>query len=355
MKLVTIIIFMFANLCCVWSSSSSPCPKVLWKDNTTQLIETKGLLKITLNKGAKKLHELKDEEILSLEKTAARMESVFKKAFGYGDYQSFIPLNRELEIYVIPSGPFAKEGTVDLHLISSSILSMLDGKECAPRLSPEQVKKIADVSKKVLNNKKISTEPVESAGVEYVNGKESYEQVATEIALRDPKSSKVVWETGLGKERFVRAYDNKCKVFCNPDIIKTQLVFSHTLHHVVSNNRPYTERHFMVIPKRHISKITEQTDEEIVAKYRLISRIGTVFKDVFKTPSQMVIQKCGWGAGLTQPHLHTHVVGYNPKDVHQWMRAWAYELAMQGKKQLPALTAEEMKNIREEAAPLFAQ
>lgn len=327
---------------------------IIWENTNIQLTAENGYLKLSLKRGGRFLHQLEDNEILALEKTAARMEHVFREVFECGDYIRFIPLNKEFEMHLIPTGAFTTPDTLNLQVNALAMLEMLGNQEkCTPSLPQDQIEKIETVAQRILVQDQLPIIPLGALEIKFRQEKESFELVQNAIEQRDPSSEKLIW-VDQTEQNYGRVVDTCCRAFCNSDVIKKQLIFSGTHNYVISNHRPYAEQHYMVLPMRHICKISEQTDEEILEKFRLISRIGFIFKHILKSPAQVVINRCGWIAGQTQPHLHDHVIGYDSLAVQHWMKAWTYAMTHPETSHLASLSEEDMQKMHMLIAPFFS-
>lgn len=94
----------------------------------------------------------------------------------------------------------------------------------------------------------------------------------------------------------------KC-LFCEKINRKDDLLFESHHFMIIRDGFPVTEGHSLIIPKRHVNKITELTLEEF-------SELNSIFKrleDVYKTDYNIGIN-CGIDAGQTIEHLHIHFI-----------------------------------------------
>lgn len=132
-----------------------------------------------------------------------------------------------------------------------------------------------------------------------------------------------------------------CKVFCNPDIVAKQLIATQLFHNVLTNSLPYVNEHVMIVTKECHRTSNARTDEEIKEKYQLIQRVALIFEDRFQCLAVGVITREGAMAGQTQPHLHDHVIGFNPNQEGDqlWMSHWRNELSNQTIDKSPAEAA----------------
>lgn len=95
--------------------------------------------------------------------------------------------------------------------------------------------------------------------------------------------------------------------------IPSKKIFEDELVYVFEDIAPTAPIHYLVIPKKHISKLDEITPEnssviahiyEVIAK---ISKDNDVFKDGFR-----VVSNCGKQAGQSVFHIHFHVLAGRP-------------------------------------------
>jgi ATP adenylyltransferase len=78
---------------------------------------------------------------------------------------------------------------------------------------------------------------------------------------------------------------------------------------MIMNKFPYSNGHIMVVPVRHVGRLDELTDEELLDMMRLVRTASSLLKDVMNTDGLNVGINMGraGGAGLEE-HLHIHVV-----------------------------------------------
>lgn len=97
-------------------------------------------------------------------------------------------------------------------------------------------------------------------------------------------------------------------LFCNPSVLQNQLIFQGIQNTVLFNYKPWSEDHFMVLPKEHKQYWKDLTLEE---KVELLSLVQTLVKGVKKKQGDVevftLIQN-GVAAGQTVPHMHIHVL-----------------------------------------------
>jgi ATP adenylyltransferase len=78
---------------------------------------------------------------------------------------------------------------------------------------------------------------------------------------------------------------------------------------MIMNRFPYSNGHIMVVPVRHVGRLDDLTDEELLDMMRLVRTASSLLKDVMSTDGLNVGINMGraGGAGLEE-HLHIHVV-----------------------------------------------
>lgn len=78
---------------------------------------------------------------------------------------------------------------------------------------------------------------------------------------------------------------------------------------VILNRFPYNNGHFMVAPYRHVARLDELTDEEVLELWRLVSTGISVIEETMKAEGFNVGINLGKVAGAgVEEHLHVHVV-----------------------------------------------
>ena len=91
--------------------------------------------------------------------------------------------------------------------------------------------------------------------------------------------------------------------------IPSAKVFENEWVYAFRDIHPQAPTHVLVIPKKHVSSVSESgelSDSEIAALFQAIRQIAADenLKDGYR-----VISNCGPDACLTVPHLHFHVLG----------------------------------------------
>jgi len=76
----------------------------------------------------------------------------------------------------------------------------------------------------------------------------------------------------------------------------------------IINLYPKFEGHTMVVPKKHITEIGKESEEEIVAREELIVIASRTLKKLYPGAGIDVFIQTGGGSESSIPHLHWHVV-----------------------------------------------
>lgn len=73
---------------------------------------------------------------------------------------------------------------------------------------------------------------------------------------------------------------------------------------------PQAPRHVLVVPKSHISSLTELTHEQqgLIGRFILLAR-DLAEKEGISTAGYRLAINCGSDGGQLVPHLHLHVLG----------------------------------------------
>lgn len=106
---------------------------------------------------------------------------------------------------------------------------------------------------------------------------------------------------------------NKC-IFCemsalNPNSEDNLVVWQNELSFTVMNLYPYNNGHLMVVPKRHISKISELDGNELAECMKTIQILENVLTEIMKPDGFNIGVNVGRvsGAGI-EDHIHFHIV-----------------------------------------------
>lgn len=325
----------------------------LWRGDFIQLECQEGRLVLT-HQDKKPLHQFEDVEILEWEKTAAKLEQVFQKVFQVGDYYRTIPLEEgPAQMTLIPVGAFDQDEGVNLHWKAKNVLWIMGGKkELIPELQQEQIDKIQAAAIDILPYD-ITPIPLIYGTEQIVAIKDSFELLKKEwekrFALYHPGEVNPLQDVTCEIDFPIpHVKKEQCAVFCNPIILERQKIFEGQHNTTLINYRPYTdEEHLLIVPKRHIEKISQATDEEILEKYRVVNALREGLEELFPHKKIILLTNAGWKANQTQNHLHDHLIVYDPDSPQLWMYNWLAEVSSLGKERASILSDEEIKERKQ--------
>lgn len=96
--------------------------------------------------------------------------------------------------------------------------------------------------------------------------------------------------------------------FCNEEIVNHQKFYEDDVVVAMLTHKPILPGHVLIIPKRHVERYEELTDDEIVHIHHAIQKVHQIVSKVFGTSSYLLLQKNGVEVGQTVPHVHFHYI-----------------------------------------------
>lgn len=96
--------------------------------------------------------------------------------------------------------------------------------------------------------------------------------------------------------------------FCNSENISVRIIYKDNLAMMFPTNIPITPGHTLICPARHVSKINELSDEEIIAIKNHIIRLKYALMKSLGAEGFNIAWNEGVSAGQAVEHLHIHVV-----------------------------------------------
>ncbi len=98
-------------------------------------------------------------------------------------------------------------------------------------------------------------------------------------------------------------------VFCSSSI-KAGIFFETENTFAVYNIAPVVPGHSLIIPKRHVEKFEDLSDEELTGMHAISKNILPVLLDLYaeKSNSYNLILQVGPYSGMSITHLHMHVI-----------------------------------------------
>jgi histidine triad (HIT) family protein len=96
--------------------------------------------------------------------------------------------------------------------------------------------------------------------------------------------------------------------FCDSKVLVAQTFYEDDVVLGLYTHKPILPGHCLIIPKRHVKRYEDLTEDEAVHIHRVIKKIDKAVMGVFDTSSYLLLQKNGREAGQTVPHVHFHYV-----------------------------------------------
>lgn len=103
-------------------------------------------------------------------------------------------------------------------------------------------------------------------------------------------------------------FSGKDCAFCNPQVLEAQVFYKQTLTEALYSYKPVFPGHCLIIPKRHVERFEELTDDEILQIGQVIKKVNRAVQAVFQTSAYLLLQKNGKEVGQTVPHVHFHYI-----------------------------------------------
>lgn len=103
----------------------------------------------------------------------------------------------------------------------------------------------------------------------------------------------------------------KC-IFCGN---RQKHIFTTRSFYVMHDKYPLRDGHVLVIPIRHVERISELSNIEWIDLFFGLKLVNKHINDVYSTKSYNIGINCSKEAGQTIPHLHFHVVPRYAGDV----------------------------------------
>lgn len=162
-----------------------------------------------------------------------------------------------------------------------------------------------------------------------------------------PPSREIIWSPW--RMKYIRGKKPEGCVFCevgdaDPEEDEERyVVFRGGSHYVVLNIWPYNNGHAMVVPFRHITDITEMTDEESLEMLRLAGKLVDAYRSCMEAQGVNLGLNLGRVSGGSIEHLHFHLVP-------RWMGDVNFMPVIGHTKVLVEMLSETYERLRAEAA-----
>ena len=109
--------------------------------------------------------------------------------------------------------------------------------------------------------------------------------------------------------------------FCDPRVLERQKFYEDDLVLALYTHKPVLPGHCLVLPKRHVERFEQLTDQEITQMGKVIKKVDRAVTEVFSTSSYLLLQKNGIEVGQSVPHVHVHYIP-GKKAIAQHLASW---------------------------------
>ncbi|MCH9633408.1 MAG: hypothetical protein S4CHLAM7_01330 [Chlamydiae bacterium] len=102
--------------------------------------------------------------------------------------------------------------------------------------------------------------------------------------------------------------------FCKPDVLAKQTIYEDDQVVILYNHKPAIRGHCMVIPKRHVERLEDLNEGEVLAVHEAISNLFRATFKSYESTGYDIFQKNGKEAGQSVPHVHVHFLPRKEND-----------------------------------------
>lgn len=99
-----------------------------------------------------------------------------------------------------------------------------------------------------------------------------------------------------------------CAIRENHPAVKNLTVYSNAKFMIAVNLFPFNPGHLMIFPLRHVTAISELTDDEALEMHRLLVKSIAILNEEFGPSGYNIGYNLGDGSGASITHIHQHVV-----------------------------------------------
>jgi len=96
--------------------------------------------------------------------------------------------------------------------------------------------------------------------------------------------------------------------FCNDEILAYQSFYQDELVLGLYTHKPATEGHCLIIPRRHVERFENLTEDEITQIAMLVKKTQNAISKAFNKDKYLLLQKNGKEVGQSVPHVHFHII-----------------------------------------------
>jgi ATP adenylyltransferase len=90
--------------------------------------------------------------------------------------------------------------------------------------------------------------------------------------------------------------------------VEAKVVFQDDRNMIVLNKFPYNPGHLMVFPKKHVEKLTDLDEEDLVVFFKLVRKASALIEKTYDPKGMNLGINQGRAAGASVAHFHLHIV-----------------------------------------------
>lgn len=112
---------------------------------------------------------------------------------------------------------------------------------------------------------------------------------------------------------YIAATKEKGCILCEKPLEKDDetnlILYRGRSNYIILNSFPYNPGHLMIAPYRHLARLEDLTDEELMEHFVIVRKSVKLLTDVMKPMGFNIGLNIGKAAGAgIEEHIHTHVV-----------------------------------------------
>lgn len=139
--------------------------------------------------------------------------------------------------------------------------------------------------------------------------------------------------------------------FCQESILDAQTIYENDHLLLLYTHKPIFPGHCLLIPKRHVERLEELSDEEGTAIIQLIRKVDRAVSQVYGTSAYLILQKNGREVGQSVPHVHMHYIPRKAGECstvtflyHMFLSTWHDPISPEEMRMAVEQLSEAMKN-----------
>ena len=103
--------------------------------------------------------------------------------------------------------------------------------------------------------------------------------------------------------------------YCDSMVIENQYIYQDDHIVVLYNDKPLLDGHCLIIPKRHIERFDELSEEEALAVFQAIKDLNSSLDSAYDMQDYILLDKTGPAAGQNIPHMALHYIPRKENDI----------------------------------------